>query len=146
MVSGAQLQAENGLLVKNGAIIENGLLTVNDGVSLGQTSEFNAYGQVNLGNRNNGTVTVNGELRVVNGGIISGENLQVDSGLLVNGFLNAPNQTYLGTASVQTLNVDEINVTGSLGYHRMIFGSLRAREANVRKAKHGRGFKCIRQM
>lgn len=133
VVSGAQLQAENGLLVKNGAIIENGLLTVNDGVSLGQTSEFNAYGQVNLGNRNNGTVTVNGELRVVNGGIISGENLQVDSGLLVNGFLNAPNESNLGTASIQTLNVDEINVTGSLGLTSIDLASLRAQDANVGK-------------
>lgn len=133
VVSGAQLQAESGLQVKNGAHIENGLLTVNDGLSLGPSSELTAQGRVNLGNRDHGTVTVNGQLQVVNGGIISGQDLQVESGLLVNGDLKAPNQTYLGNATVQTLNVAEINVTGSLGLSSIDLASLRAGEATIGK-------------
>ena len=131
MVTGDALRVENGLRVKDGAIIEDGLLTVNEGVVLTNDAALNANGLVNLGNMDNGVVTINGELRAVNGGIISGAALQVQNGLVVNGFLNAPNESNLGTVSIQNLNVDDINVTGSIGLTSVDLALLSADNSNI---------------
>ncbi len=132
VVTGAELLAENGIKVKNGATIETGLLTINEGVSIANGATFNANGIVNLGNTDNGVVTINGELKAVNGGTISGANLQVRNGLLVSGSLNAPDESNFGTVSIQTLNVTDINVTGSLGLTSIDLVSLGADSADIR--------------
>ncbi len=131
VITGSALQAENGLTVRDGAIIEDGLLTVNEGVVLAKEAVLNANGRVNLGNMDNGVVSIYGELRAINGATISGADLQVQNGLLVNGFLNAPDESELGTVTIHNLNVDDITVTGSMGLTSVGLTSLSADSGNI---------------
>lgn len=131
IVTGAELQVDSGLIVNNGAIIETGLFTANEGVFVPEGSPLDANGVVTLGNQNDGPVTVNGQLRAVNGGIVSGSELEIQNGLRVNSTFNALYDSYLQTANIQRLNVHEINVTGGLGLESVNLRLLKVYDTEV---------------
>ncbi|MGD9153995.1 MAG: hypothetical protein PVG90_00630, partial [Bacillota bacterium] len=130
-ISGAELQVKKGLTVSDGAIIETGMLTAKGGVTVSQEAALSAPGPVTLGNVIDGTVTVNGGLLATNGATISGAELVAQNGFSVTGDLNAPNSAFLGTATVNSLAVTDIDISGELGLQSIDISSLEANIAEI---------------
>ena len=126
VVSGAELLVEQGLTVSNGATFETGMLTAKGGVTVSKDATLSATGPVTLGNAADGMVTVNGGLKATNGAVVSGAELVAANGLNVTGTLNVS-----GTATISTLSVGNIDVSGNLGLQGLDLGSVTAEMATI---------------
>jgi formylmethanofuran dehydrogenase subunit C len=132
VVSGAQLLVEKGLTVSNGATFETGILTAKGGVTVDEGAALSATGPVTLGNVVNGMVTVNGQLQAANGAVISGgAGLVAANGLSVSGTLTAPDSAFLGSATIDSLSVNDINISGDLGLRDIALDSVTADTAAI---------------
>jgi hypothetical protein len=130
VVSGAEITAENGLTVNKKDLTVNSLLTANNGLKV-NNSALNANGPVTLGNAVAGSVTVNGALSATNGGAVSGAQLLVRDGLRVDSTFEAPFDSKLGNAVIQTLNVTDVDIAGTLGLAAIDLNSVNAAEAQM---------------
>jgi hypothetical protein len=132
IVSGAQLRVEKGLTVSNGATFETGMLTAKGGVTVDEGAALSATGPVTLGNVVDGRVTVNGQLQAANGAVISGgAGLIAANGLSVTGTLTAPDSVFLGSATINSLLVNDLNISGDLGLRDIALDSVTADTATI---------------
>ena len=131
-ISGSELIVNDGLTVYNGATIESGELVAKSGISITGGSALNTDGPVTLGSETGGGVTINGGLAATNGATISGSELVVENGITITGDLNAPGDSTLGKANIDTLTVNNINIAGNFGLQALDLDSVTADIAEIK--------------
>ncbi len=131
------LEAKSGMLVRGAARVEEGVLTANGGLLVAGGSTFSAPGPVLLGNATDGSVTINGVMQAAKGITVSGAPLMAESGLNITGDLNVSANTIMNSASITSLNVNEVNVSGHLALESVNFSSLTVANGDISNLKCG---------
>ncbi len=131
------LEAKSGMLVQGAATVEEGVLTANGGLLVAEGSDFSASGPVSLGNATDGAVTINGVMQATKGLTVSGAPLMAESGLNITGDLNVSANSIMNSASITSLNVNEIEVSGHLALESVNFSSLTVANGDISNLKSG---------
>ena len=138
VIRNGQLEARAGLTVQGATTIENGVLSARGGISVPDGSMLSVGGPVLLGKETDGPVTVNGELTAKNGVVVTGAALVAMNGVNVTGDLNAPNNSTLGNAVIDNLNVNDINIMGNIALQAVNLSSLKADSAEINSMTTGK--------
>ena len=136
-VESGTLEAKSGMLVRGAARVEEGVLTANGGLLVAGGSTFSAPGPVLLGNTTDGAVTINGVMQAAKGLTVSGAPLMAENGLNITGDLNVSANSIMNSASITSLNVNEIKVSGHLALESVNFSSLTVANGDISNLKSG---------